>query len=64
MACFRDKGFITKTTDSGAGRSSTLPVVISYGRPGSLSRGVSCRQLVLQTGATLDPSLAEGRTAA
>jgi SAM-dependent methyltransferase len=43
------KGCLTKSADSAAGRPSGLLVELSYGRAGSLSRGVSYRQLVMQT---------------
>jgi hypothetical protein len=48
MLHFQEEGCVTKGTDSGAGRPSGLPVEVSYGRAGSLSRGLSCRQLGIQ----------------
>jgi hypothetical protein len=64
MLRFQEKAYTTKTADPGRGSSSGLPVAVSYGRSGSLSRGVSCRQLALQTGAGLDACLEEGNKAA
>jgi hypothetical protein len=64
MLCFPEMGYPTKTTDAGAGRPLGLPVELSYGRAGSLSRAVGHRQLALQTGPMLDTSFVDTRQAA
>ena len=55
---------LTKTTDSGAGERSGLAAAASYGRAGSLSRGLRDRQLALQTSPLFHTSSDEVQQAA
>jgi hypothetical protein len=55
---------LTKTTASGAGERRGVPAAASYGRAGSLSRGLRYRQLALQTGPVFDAGSEEVRQAA